>query len=58
MLTALDHALRSRQVRSRELIFHSDKGRGTRRCDSLQRLVDAGVAPSTSPQATDYDNAG
>ena len=57
VLAALDHALRSRSVRSGELIFHSDKGAQYTALRFTQRLVDAGVAPSTGSTGDSYDNA-
>jgi putative transposase len=57
VLTALDHALCSRDVRSGQLIFHSDKGAQYTALRFTQRLVDAGVAPSTGSTGDSYDNA-
>ena len=57
VLTALDHALRSRDVRAGQLIFHSDKGAQYTALRFTQRLVDAGVAPSTGSTGDSYDNA-
>ena len=57
VLTALNHALRSRQVRAGELIFHSDKGAQYTALRFTQRLVDAGVAPSTGSTGDSFDNA-
>lgn len=57
VLTALGHALRSRQVRAGDLIFHSDKGAQYTALRFTQRLVDAGVAPSTGSTGDSYDNA-
>lgn len=47
VLTALNHALRSRNVRAGQLIFHGDKGVQCTALRFIQRLLDAGVAPST-----------
>ena len=57
MLTALNHALRSRDVQPGQLIFHSDKGAQYTALRFTQRLVDAGVAPSTGSTGDSYDNA-
>jgi putative transposase len=57
VLTALNHALRSRDVRTGQLIFHSDKGAQYTALRFTQRLVDAGVAPSTGSTGDSYDNA-
>ena len=57
VLTALDHALCSRDVRSGRLIFHSDKGAQYTTLRFTQRLVDAGVAPSTGSTGDSFDNA-
>jgi putative transposase len=57
VLTALNHALRSRDVRAGQLIFHSDKGAQYTALRFTQRLVDAGVAPSTGSTGDSYDNA-
>jgi putative transposase len=57
VLTALNHALRSRDVRAGELIHHSDKGCQYTALRFTQRLVDAGVAPSTGSTGDSYDNA-
>jgi putative transposase len=57
VLTALNHALRSRDVRAGQLIHHSDKGAQCTALRFTQRLVDAGVAPSTGSTGDSYDNA-
>ena len=57
VLTALNHALRSREVRAGQLIFHSDKGAQYTALRFTQRLVDAGVAPSTGSTGDSFDNA-
>ena len=57
VLTALDHALRSREVRAGQLIHHSDKGAQYTALRFTQRLVDAGVAPSTGSTGDSFDNA-
>jgi len=57
VLTALNHALRSRDVQPGQLIFHSDKGAQYTALRFTQRLVDAGVAPSTGSTGDSYDNA-
>jgi putative transposase len=56
-LTALNHALRSREVRAGQLIHHSDKGAQHTALRFTQRLVDAGVAPSTGSTGDSFDNA-
>ena len=55
MLTALNHALCSRDVRAGQLIFHSDKGAQYTALRLTQRLVEAGVAPSTGSTGDCYD---
>ena len=55
--TALNHALSSRDIRSGQLIFHSDKGAQYTALRFTQRLVDAGVAPSTGSTGDSFDNA-
>lgn len=57
VLTALDYALRSRDVHDRQLIHHSDKGCQYTALRFTQRLADAGVAPSTGSVGDSYDNA-
>jgi putative transposase len=57
VLTALNHALRSRKVRAGQLIFHSDKGAQYTALRFTQRLLDAGVAPSTGSTGDSFDNA-
>jgi putative transposase len=57
VLTALNHALRSRDVRAGQLIHHSDKGAQYTALRFTQRLVDAGVAPSTGSTGDSFDNA-
>lgn len=57
VLTALNHALRSREIRAGELVFHSDKGAQYTALRFTQRLVDAGVAPSTGSVGDSFDNA-
>jgi putative transposase len=57
VLTALNHALSSRDIRSGQLIFHSDKGAQYTALRFTQRLVDAGVAPSTGSTGDSFDNA-
>jgi len=57
VLTALNHALRSRDVGTGQLIFHSDKGAQYTALRFTQRLVDAGVAPSTGSTGDSFDNA-
>jgi putative transposase len=57
VLTALNHALHSRDVRAGQLIFHSDKGAQYTALRFTQRLVDSGVAPSTGSTGDSFDNA-
>jgi putative transposase len=57
VLTALDHALRSRNVQDGQLIHHSDKGCQYTALRFTQRLADAGIAPSTGSVGDSYDNA-
>jgi putative transposase len=57
VLTALNHALRTRDVHAGKLIFHSDKGAQYTALRFTQRLVDAGVAPSTGSTGDSFDNA-
>ncbi|MFC9769142.1 transposase [Rhodococcus jostii] len=57
VLSALDYALFSRDVRGGELIFHSDKGCQYTALRFTQRLVDAGIAPSTGRVGDGFDNA-
>jgi putative transposase len=57
VLTALGHALRSRQVRAGALIHHSDKGAQYTALRFTQRLADAGIAPSTGSVGDSFDNA-
>jgi putative transposase len=56
-LTALNHALRSRQVRAGDLVHHSDKGCQYTALRFTQRLADAGIAPSTGSVGDSFDNA-
>jgi len=55
--SALDYAMFSREVRAGQLIFHSDKGCQYTSLRFTQRLVDAGVAPSTGSVGDSFDNA-
>lgn len=57
VLTALNHALRSRNVRAGELIHHSDKGSCYTALRFTRRLADAGLSPSTGSTSDSYDNA-
>lgn len=56
-LTALNHALRSRQIQDGQLVHHSDKGCQYTALRFTQRLADAGIAPSTGSVGDSYDNA-
>jgi putative transposase len=57
VLTALDYALRSRNVQDGGLIHHSDKGCQYTALRFTQRLTDAGIAPSTGSVGDSFDNA-
>ncbi|UGT90128.1 IS3 family transposase [Mycobacterium ostraviense] len=54
---ALDYAIFSRDVRDGQLIHHSDKGCQYTSVRFTQRLVDAGIAPSTGSVGDSFDNA-
>lgn len=57
VLTALDYALRSRNVQDGQLIHHSDKGCQYTALRFTQHLADAGIAPSTGSVGDSFDNA-
>lgn len=57
VLTALDYALRSRNVQDGQLIHHSDKGCQYTALRYTQHLADAGIAPSTGSVGDSFDNA-
>jgi putative transposase len=57
VLTALGHALRSRNVHDGQLVHHSDKGCQYTALRFTQRLHDAGIAPSTGSVGDSFDNA-
>ena len=57
VLSALDYAIWSRDVRDGQLIHHSDKGCQYTAVRFTQRLVDAGIAPSTGSVGDSFDNA-
>jgi putative transposase len=57
VLTALNHALRSRNVHDGQLVHHSDKGCQYTALRFTQRLHDAGIAPSTGSVGDSFDNA-
>ena len=57
VLTALEYALWSRDVRAGELIHHSDKGCQYTAIRFTSRLADAGIAPSTGSVGDSFDNA-
>lgn len=57
VLAALNYGLWSRDVRADQLIHHSDKGCLYTSIRYTQRLIDAGVAPSTGSTGDSYDNA-
>ena len=55
--SALDYAIWSRDVRDGQLIHHSDKGCQYTSVRFTQRLLDAGIAPSTGGVGDSFDNA-
>ena len=57
VLSALDYAILSRDVRDGQLIHHSDKGCQYTSIRFTQRLLDAGIAPSTGGVGDSFDNA-
>ena len=57
VLCALDYAILSRDVRDGQLIHHSDKGCQYTSIRFTQRLLDAGIAPSTGGVGDSFDNA-
>jgi putative transposase len=57
VLTTLEYALWSRDVRAGQLVHHSDKGCQYTAIRFTQRLADAGIAPSTGSTGDSYDNA-
>ncbi|MFD0489929.1 IS3 family transposase [Saccharopolyspora spinosporotrichia] len=57
VLTALEYGLWSRDVRSGELVHHSDKGCQYTALRFTRRLADAGVTPSTGSVGDSFDNA-
>jgi putative transposase len=57
VLTALNHALRSRRVHDGQLTRHTDKGCQYTALRFTQRLADAGIAPSTGSVGDSFDNA-
>jgi putative transposase len=57
VVSALDYALLSRDVRAGQLIHHSDKGCQYTALRFTKRLVDAGIAPSTGSVGDSFDNA-
>ena len=57
VLSALDYAIWSRDIRAGQLIHHSDKGCQYTAVRFTQRLVDAGIAPSTGSVGDSFDNA-
>jgi putative transposase len=57
VLSALDYAVLSRDIRDGQLIHHSDKGCQYTSVRFTQRLVDAGIAPSTGGVGDSFDNA-
>lgn len=57
VLRALEYGLWSRDVRAGQLTHHSDKGCQYTAIRFTQRLVDAGIAPSTGSVGDSFDNA-
>jgi putative transposase len=57
VVSALDYAIWSRDVRDGQLIHHSDKGCQYTSVRFTQRLLDAGIAPSTGGVGDSFDNA-
>ena len=57
VVSALDYAIWLRDVRDGQLIHHSDKGCQYTSVRFTQRLVDAGIAPSTGGVGDSFDNA-
>jgi putative transposase len=55
--SALGYAIWSRDVRDGQLIHHSDKGCQYTSIRFTQRLLDAGIAPSTGGVGDSFDNA-
>ena len=57
VISALDYAIFSRDIRDGQLIHHSDKGCQYTAVRFTQRLCDAGIAPSTGSVGDSLDNA-
>jgi putative transposase len=57
VISALDYAIWSRDVRDGQLVHHSDKGCQYTSIRFTQRLLDAGIAPSTGGVGDSFDNA-
>jgi putative transposase len=57
VISALDYAIWSRDIRDGELIHHSDKGCQYTSVRFTQRLLDASIAPSTGGVGDSFDNA-
>jgi len=57
VLSAFEMALWRRDVIREQLVHHSDKGSQYTAVTFTQRLVDAGVSPSTGSVGDSYDNA-
>lgn len=57
VVSALDYAIWSRDVRDGQLVHHSDKGAQYTSLRFTQRLLDAGIAPSTGGVGDSFDNA-
>ncbi|MGH3970627.1 MAG: IS3 family transposase [Mycobacterium sp.] len=57
VISALDYAIFSRDIRDGQLVHHSDKGCQYTAIRFTQRLCDAGIAPSTGSVGDSFDNA-
>lgn len=57
VLSAFEMALWRRDVVREQLVHHSDKGSQYTSLSFTQRLIDAGVSPSTGSVGDSYDNA-
>jgi putative transposase len=55
VLSALDYAIWTRDIRDGQLIHHSDKGSHYTAVRCTQRLLDAGIAPSTGSVGDSFD---
>jgi putative transposase len=57
VISALDYAIFSRDIRDGQLVHHSDKGCQYTAIRFTQRLCDAGIAPSTGSVGDSFDKA-